>query len=853
MADKKPNIWASKPDLVPAYDSGAFIYKSVDADDWDKYYPFQLLILESKPDGTYKTTPWRFTLPIPPEELSISMPTADTLQATLTGVVEVSGGAPFRNIVAQGTTGIWPDREPVYGGGLIGGSAFVSTALAPIAGGVAELVTGMPPRTPNAAGATSFPTAMTGFYKFHQLKTFLESYLAMRARGKSIKKGETDKRGQEYLGDELRPENLRLAFAMWKDSSVYLVRLHQFDMRRAASDPLGYAYSLQMQAYKRVDLEVRGEARNDVTITVRKGAISGLMDISNRMEAVRKILTASKRLVSLGVLGPLTFIGEIARQVSGAIKDLLGIARAVIDMPAAFVRGVIGTALEVAQDVGSGIRGVNQAVLDLNKLPQQVRDMLGLNQGKQVTRVFATGVPSTTTQGPVEGRGFQPGTHDVDTDGRPATNNTGIDPDDLLNEAPEIGDIKVEELPMTDEQRDQLRAEIEASLTLTIADFELWRRQVQDSLDVFVKSIGCWDDTYNDTYGLPTGGAELRDPTQDELDALFAVNNLEQSLDDLVVYMRGRGGTAEQQPNSLEYVAGLAAASGVLFRVPKSKFGIPFPYGTSLERLALDFLGDPDRWHEIAVLNKLRAPYVDEVGFALPLLVNASGRQIVIEDATNLYLGQTVVLTSNTERPQSTKIIDIVVQSPGQVLVTLDDEVDGFTVFDEANVRAFLPGTINSRQIIYIPSQGDPSPTADLDSIPGVDASDPLVRMGGVDLLLTPQLDLVVTQWGDNPLAIGLTNMNQQANIALNTVPGALINHPFWGFNARIGTSMADVDLPTIIGNLRTLFNGDFDFAGIKSASIVKQGNRMSISTHIGVNGYNRDIPLLLSLGAATR
>lgn len=855
MADKKPNVWASKPDLVPAYDAGAYIYKSVDADDWDKYYPYQLLILEARPDGTYKTTPWRFTLPIPPEDLSISMPTADTLQATLTGVVEVSGGAPFRNIVASGTTGIWPDRESVHGGALVGGSSFVSTALAPIASGISELVSGLPPRTKNEAGTTSFPTAMTGFYKFHQLKTFLESYLAMRARGKSIKRGDSDKRGENYIGPELRPENLRLAFAMWKDSSVYLVRLHQFDMRRHAGDPMGYSYSLQMQAFKRVDLEVRGEARTDHKIVIKKGALSGLLDITNRMNAVRKILAASKRLVSLGTLGPLTFVGEIARQVSGATKDLLGVARAIVDMPASFVRGALSTALEVSQDVGSGIRGVNQAVIDFNKLPERIRDQLGISQGKKVVRLSGvmTWPTGGTTQGPVEGRGSQPATHDTETDGRPAQNNTGIDPDDLLAEAPEIGDVKVEELPLTDEQRAQLRAEIEASLALTIADFERWRRQVQESLDAFVRLIGCWDDTYNDTYGLPTGGAAQRDPTQDELDAMFAINNLEQSLDELVVYMRGRGGNAVQQPNSLEYVAGLAAASGVAFRVPRSKFGIPFPYGASLERLALEYLGSPDRWHEIAVLNNLRAPYVDEVGFALPLLVNGSGQEIVVSDASNLYLGQSVVMTSNTQRPTAMKIIALDVEAPGQVVVVLDKAVDAYTTYDQANLRAFLPGTINSRQIIYIPSQGDPAPSAEIDSIPGVDLNDPLVRMGGVDLLLTPQLDLVVTPWGDNPLAIGLTNMNQQANIALNTVPGALMDHPFWGFNARVGSSMADVDVATIIGNLRTLFNADFDFAGVKSASIFKQGNRMSISAQIGVNGYNRDVPLLLSLGAGTR
>lgn len=864
-ADVKPNIWAAGPDIIPQYTSGGFIFKSVDADDWDRYYPFQLLIVEAQGDGTYKTTPWRFTLPISPEDLSISMPVADTLHATLTGVVETTAGAPFRNIAASGTMGVWSERDAVRGGNFTGGSSLVSTALAPLTNGFSQLLTGLPPRTQNEISKNTFPVADTGFYKFHQLKTFLESYLAMRGRGKPIQKGDTNNdHGTPYNGSDIQPQDLRLAFAMWKDSSVYLVKLHQFDMRRSASDPLGYSYSLQMQAFKRVDLDVRGRARSEHAIVARRGALNPLLNIKNRIEGIRKILGGAQRLVSLGTLGPLSFANEIARQVSGAIKDALGVARTLTDMPTAFTRSAVGTLLGVYRDIGSGINGVNNSVARVIKLPQSVRDMLGIDQPKQRGRITFAGLRSfggprqpgyQPTVPPSMGRraSGDPASRNPDEAGAPPDNGTGIDPALVLEEVPELGDTPVEEMPLTDEQRQQLATEIQSSRLLTATDYERWRTQVQDSLNNFVQSIGAWDETYNDTYGLPAPTTVQRDPTPDELDILHAINGLEQSLDDMVVYMRGRGGQQAQTANTMEYFATLALQAGIDFTVPKSKFGVPMPYGTSLERIALEYLGDADRWHEIAALNNLRAPYIDEVGFALPLLVNGVGNEIVVSSATNLFLGQSVVLTSNLVIATPLKIIAIDVEGPGQVVVTLNGSTAGFTVLQSATLRAYLPGTINSRQIIYIPSQNEPAPSADIENLPGVDINDPLLRMGGVDLLLTPKLDLVVTPWGDNPLAIGITNLNQQANIALQTKPGALLQHPLWGFNARVGTSVADVDLPSIMGNLRTLFNSDFDFAGVKSASLLKKGNTLAIDVQIGVNGYNRDIPLLLNVGTDPR
>src|SRR5271166_4395939 len=118
MSDPSPpqpssNTQLAKPDKVPYFNQDGFSVQLADPDAWDQVYPYQFIILHANSDGTYDVTPFRFTLPCPPESISVTMPSADTLGATLTGINEVNGGAPFRMISLSGTTGVWINRQSV--------------------------------------------------------------------------------------------------------------------------------------------------------------------------------------------------------------------------------------------------------------------------------------------------------------------------------------------------------------------------------------------------------------------------------------------------------------------------------------------------------------------------------------------------------------------------------------------------------------------------------------------------------------------------------------------------------------------------------------------------------------------
>ena len=108
----------------------------------------------------------------------------------------------------------------------------------------------------------------------------------------------------------------------------------------------------------------------------------------------------------------------------------------------------------------------------------------------------------------------------------------------------------------------------------------------------------------------------------------------------------------------MEYVAGLAATSGIQFNVPTSKILAPVPFGLTIEGIALRYLGDAQRWIEITTLNSLRDPYIDENGFQTSLLSNATGRQFTVADNSNFWLGQTIAIMSSTRFPTSRTILE---------------------------------------------------------------------------------------------------------------------------------------------------------------------------------------------------
>lgn len=229
-------------------------------------------------------------------------------------------------------------------------------------------------------------------------------------------------------------------------------------------------------------------------------------------------------------------------------------------------------------------------------------------------------------------------------------------------------------------------------------------------------------------------------------------------------------------------------------------------YGESLESLATRYLGDPNKWIDIAIANGLKPPYIDEVGVRIPLLSNGSGNQVNLAgtdingnlNIDKLYINQPVFLQSATEVVVDQRTIISLRQVPvsGEIILELDGNRDmtRFKTADQAYVRVFAPNTINSSFYVLIPSQ-DPLPDDRNDEVPwflAKSAEDE--KRAKIDLAIDDNGDLTFTTNGDVKLSYGIDNAIQAIKLKIITELGSLRYHPTFGLVNVIGTRNSNID-----------------------------------------------------------
>ena len=307
----------------------------------------------------------------------------------------------------------------------------------------------------------------------------------------------------------------------------------------------------------------------------------------------------------------------------------------------------------------------------------------------------------------------------------------------------------------------------------------------------------------------------------------------------------------DNKQTNMEYVAGLATDAGIEFNIPSSKVLVPVPFGLTVEGIAQRYLGDAQRWLEIVTLNNLRDPYIDENGFQYPLLSNATGRQITVSSNQNLYLGQRVLLQSSTQTPNARAILGIDQLSDTSFLLTLDGQpnLDNFVTADGAYLQAYLPGTVNSQQKIFIPSDL-PIPTDPNIIVPSSASGDPLTGLSKVDWLLTDSGDVAVNNYGDFRLAWGMTNIIQALKIKLGTVSNTVLLHPDFGAGIKPGTINADISAKQIFSTINKTVQQDSRFDGISSLQITLNGPVLTIALGIILANNTGVFPLTFQVTA---
>ena len=772
---KEPTIAAAVDSDLRAW---AFTSDAIGAERWNRHYPYQFIVLEKNEtgDGWTPLTDWSFALPIPPSSLSIAPRIASTLRPLAeNGVVEERSPTRFYDIAASGTFGTNLGRTSA--GQDLPEVPFVLKSTVMLAQGINDSVQAILDPNPrfNIMAVSEANSVRTGYYQFRLMQKFLEGWLSLSAGP---------------LG-----KNLSLGLAMWKDESVYLIKMEEFRVSRDSSSPLAYNYSIRATAWGRTSLKEPNETSNkkvsDPQLTLAR--------IADDLQLARSVLERS-RLIVQGLCGDVSALySDFVTPFTATFPPLAAAEQVVLRTVGAYAKQAAGKSLAVAD---LGVRMVQDLTVHV------LDSVFGQSDPN-------TAVGQTRTEKALETRGRLL--------------------DDPYRAYLVYSRVNPKALSINSELRQKLDQELATLAAIRRVDLERFRDRLYGTYNNYVDAIGL---------GATPSSRKVRDFIEEDMEIMEAMQSACQSVEALLLLTRKEQDMAT--PLAMDYVAGLAGASGIAFQKPTSKIAVPFPRHATLETLARDYLGDFARWHEIATLNGLRPPFVDEQGITLSLLSDGgdSDRVFVPFGNKDLYVGQKVTIGSNTELPTAYRIVGLTDQGTSGTIVQLNTEVPKeVRVSDDAYLHYFSPGTVNSSQLIYIPS--DLPVNSDFVN-PETDSSDAqtLLDRGGQDILLNGEGDIVVEDDGTTRWASGMQSLIQKVNIALNCPKGSLLLHPQFGFPVQVGANGADVDPQEVAASIREMFASDPDLDGVKALRVVKRGVSLSVDTTIGVKEVNQVLPL---------
>lgn len=817
-----------------------FVKVAIDADRWDKLFPYRFMVIDTARgnqivNGTQNmdinirrdigrtaieftplTQQWMYTLPITPQQLTIADQYSIQTTATLLGINEEHSGVRFKMVNAQGTMGVWSFRESVVQPpsspdivqSIFGGTIeAIGSALSQVARTINTVTSNHPAAKPvtKRPEKSQSGVASTGYYHAMALQQFLE----------------------QYAEAKLDPKNAswRLVLDIPKQNQSLVVTPMQFLWQQNAQKPMEITYSLQMKAWRRVDLKAKVNEKNNVQ-ALSPGILQRILAAVSEARTTLSGLTDLIGAVRSDVTRPL----EVLRQTSLFVKDLAGVVLTAADLPFQIQRDYKYAISDFFKSL-SPDEFLRNAASD-PAVAQALKDL-------QIGWSRAEGVSAASVRTGQLGPG--------------AIQMQSIDPGMALFEKPEkihglMDAANVSALTLNATQQAQVDAAIEAARQITVDDLKQFRAVIQDLSLQLSNNFGAGDAYYNQIYGRPAPTDRIQEMTLDEYQILNTLYDVLQSYDIMTA-------TTEvddlQRKTNMAYVAGLAEEAEILFNNSESKILAPVPYGLTVEGIALRYLGDSQRWLEIVTLNNLRSPYIDENGFQYKLLSNASGRQITVGSQENLYVGQRVVLRSATQPQTARKILGIDRLSDTSFLLSLDGEanLDNFTVTDLAYLQAYLPGTVNSQQKIFIPSDIPVSNDPRI-IVPASTQSDPLVGLSKVDWLLTEAGDLATNSYGDLRLSAGMTNLIQALRIKIGTQKGKVLLHPEFGLGVRAGQMISDTSAQQVFDDLNKLISEDSRFQGLDSLQVIINGPTMTINMGVRLAGNNGVFPIAFDVPA---
>ena len=160
-------------------------------------------------------------------------------------------------------------------------------------------------------------------------------------------------------------------------------------------------------------------------------------------------------------------------------------------------------------------------------------------------------------------------------------------------------------------------------------------------------------------------GTTQRAATIDDLTQLQQLIDLQHIIEGIVFNL----GQTENKPPNLLAIANqnIDPASPVSIQNIYTSY-TPIPFEISVESMAKKYLGTVDRWYELATINNLQPPYVDEVGIKYDLLAPGAANNVIVstDSIDNIAVGLKVRIGSHSQREESRVVEKIIKNQTAQ-------------------------------------------------------------------------------------------------------------------------------------------------------------------------------------------
>lgn len=805
---------------------------------------------------------------IPPQAINIQTQFATNVIATNNGILEEHNGTVFRMITISGTTGVWPGRAQQTSNSLfkIGKQMFPAAASAisnvvKAGMGLAGAAVGFADSFKNKSSANAInqtdkksekggdPAVKaaedayeTGHAQFWKLYNFFVAYTEF----KKTQKGHV----------------ARLIFTSPKDGIDYTVTPLAFDLRRDARNPLLYNYNIVLKAWKvkRAGWSQSNLFSNGVDIRA-PSFVRSLIDIVRR---VRLTINRSENVL-MGVQSDIKDINRMINQAYLIQKDVNDLGYTLFDLKDtltkddlfkiyAYNKDQVDAAKKRFSDKADGNKSKSQRTEQsqqaagtgasdspsaglqntIDELKRNLEDkQSALTKSQEETNIYRE--QADRAKADIANKTSPTGEGTPDSKGALAAE-TEKDLDAVVKNPDALEDINTTSLTLPDSVQKAIANLQNEQNGVTAGEVLSAAEKLQELSDNIAAQSGILDPTYSQIYDVPNPESSGKSVTEDDI---ILQADIQESISSLIALTAATDVYQTLEPSPIKSI-NEAVAPSEQAPEPTSSYPVTVNRGDTLESIAATYLGDPNRFREIAALNDLASPYIDEIGVIIPIS-NPSGRTFNVRDNRNLILNQIVNITGNGQAPTRRRVLSIEEVGLSYWKITVDGTMD----LDRfAGTQAYLtvtaPKTVAPGDTILIPSQDPPDlstqarPTSLQDKLTNAE------KLFRVDIALdgtnststnTKSIDISIDSSGDVSRSYGYANALQIIRNAIEIERGALSQHPEYGLPNLVGQRSTVASESEIVQAIRRTILADSRFSDVQVA-VIKEGSVVYVNVN---------------------